>query len=400
LAEIGTPGGLELIAVTGMVPLKNFHECGQWEEGKELQHVAKNYGVRRSACLGCNIHCHALYEVREGKYAGAKGGGPEYETLAALGTKCLCNNLPAILHMNALCNKYGLDTVSTGNIIALLMDLYDRGIISKQETDGIPMVWGDADAMIQMIDKIAHREGVGDKLAEDQLEYARNLKRDAEKFVVHNKGLPPTGVEIRAAMGAALSFGVSPRGAHHLSGLPTVEWVQSPVVAKKICGKAEGGDTMSYHPQAKAKIVQYYENLFIIIDSLGICKFDFGHDHTWHDSAEELADLEETLCKFLEVVTGEKFTWEELFTIADRVYNIERLYINSMGMTRKDDQPCIRSQTESCPGEHPVGPVPLPPIDMRKYNKMLDGYYELRGWDKEGRPTKETIEKLGLSEEV
>jgi aldehyde:ferredoxin oxidoreductase len=385
-----------------MVPVKNFHECGLGEKRGSIsgEKIKEVHQVRRSGCLGCNVDCHCLYEVKEGKYAGAKGGGPEYETLCAFGTKCLCDNLPAVLYMNALCNKYGLDTVSTGNIIALLMDLYDRGIISKQETDGIPMVWGDADAMIQMIDKIAHREGVGDKLAEDQLEYARNLKRDAEKFVVHNKGLPPTGVEIRAAMGAALSFGVSPRGAHHLSGIPTIEWIPNPVVAKKVCGYKEGGDPISYHPQAKAKTVQYYENLFTLLDSLGLCKFAFGHSAIWHDSAEDITFMEETLCRFLEVVTGEKFTWEELSTIADRIYNIERLYINNMGMTRADDQPCIRSQTESCPGEHPVGPVPLPPIDIGKYNKMLDAYYELRGWDKEGRPTKETIEKLGLSEEV
>ena len=116
------------------MPVKNFWECGQWKEGFHLKDITRQYGVRRSACFGCNVHCHTLYEVKEGEYAGVTGGGPEYETVNAFGGKCLCSDMPAILYMNRLCAEYGLDTVSTGNIIALLMDLYDKGKISEKAT--------------------------------------------------------------------------------------------------------------------------------------------------------------------------------------------------------------------------------------------------------------------------
>ena len=107
--------------------------------------------------------------------------------------------------------------------------------------------------------------------------------------------------------------------------------------------------------------------------------------------------MEQCLENAIEVVSGEKFSWDDLMEIADRVYNIERVFINNHGMTRKDDEPSYRDLTEECPGEHPVGLSPLPPIDKEKFDKMLDAYYGLRGWDKEGRPTKNILEKLGLT---
>jgi len=298
--------------------------------------------------------------------------------------------------MNTLCNKYGLDTVSTGNNIALLMDLYERKIITKKDTDGVVMAWGDTKAMEAMIHKIARGEGVGKKLAVDSFEFAKKLGRGAEKRVMGHKGMTPTGVEVRSSIGAALSHCLSPRGSHHLSGIPTVEWVPNPEIAERICGHAEGADTMSYHPQAKARSVKYYEDLFIIVDSLGVCKFAFGHSPFWHGSKEDIDAMEQCIVDCIEAVTGEKYPWEELMAIADRVYNIERVFINNQGMTRKDDEPSFRDSTEECPGEHPVGLSPLPPIDKKKFDKMLDAYYELRGWDKEGKPTQDTLKKLEI----
>ena len=401
-AELGTPGGIDFLATIGMLPRKNWYECGIWEKQNKInaKSLVSSYEVTRSGCFNCPIHCHCLYKVREGKFMGVIGGGPEYETICAFGNKCLSDDMPAILHMNTLCNQYGLDTVGTGNILALLMDFYDHKIITRKETDGIPMIWGDTEAMITMIHKIANGEGIGKKLAVDSFEFAKRLGKGAEKFVKHNKGLTPTGVEIRSAMGTALSFCLSPRGSHHLSGIPTAEYAPNPEVAERLCGYKEGADIMSYHPQAKAKLVNYYENLFIVIDSLGICKFPYGHFPFWHGSRKQIDELEKCLTDSLEVVTGEKFSWPELMLIADRVYNIERIFINNHGMTRKDDEPCLRDLTEECPGEHPMGSSPLPPIDKEKYDKMLDAYYELRGWNKEGKPSKETRRKLGLDEDT
>jgi len=398
-SERGTPNLFDFLSMIGMLPRKNWRECGVWEKQEAIhgRTLEKDYQVSRSACFNCFIHCHCLYRVKEGDYEGVIGGGPEYETLCAFGNKCLCDDMPAILHMNTLCNKYGLDTVSTGNILALLMDLYDRKIITKKDTDGVSMVWGDTESMITMIHKIARGEGVGKKLALDSFEFAKGVGKGAEKLVTTHKGLTPTGVEVRSSMGALLSHCLSPRGSHHLSGIPTVEWVPNPEIAERVCGHAEGADTMSYHPQAKARSVKYYEDLFIIVDSLGICKFAFGHSPYWHGSKEQIDEMEQCLVDAIEVVTGEKFSWDDLMEIADRVYNIERVFINNHGMTRKNDLPSFRDLTEECPGEHPVGLSPLPPIDKDKFEKMLDAYYDLRGWDKEGRPTKKTLSKLGLT---
>lgn len=400
-SEIGTPGIFDFVSTIGMLPRKNWRECGIWEKQEAIhgRSLVKYYQVSRSACFNCFIHCHCLYRVKQGKYKGVIGGGPEYETLCALGNKCLCDDMPALLYLNTLCNQYGLDTVSTGNIIALLMDLYDRKLISKKDTDGIAMVWGDTEAMITMVHKIGKSEGVGKKLAVDSLEFAKILGKGAEKLVMNHKGLTPTGVEVRSAMGAALSHCLSPRGSHHLSGIPTSDWVPNPEVAERVCGYKEGADTMSYHPQAKARSVKYYEDLFIIVDSLGICKFAFGHSPYWHASRGQIDEMEKCLVDSIEVVTGEKFLWDELIGIADRVITTDRVFINNHGMSRKDDQPCWRDSTEECPGEHPVGLSPLPPIDNEKFGKMLDTYYELRGWDNDGKPTRSTLKKLRIGRE-
>ena len=153
---------------------------------------------------------------------------------------------------------------------------------------------------------------------------------------------------------------------------------------------------MSYNPRAKANSVKYYEDLFILVDSLGVCKFAFGHSPFWHDSRENMDDMEKCIIEALKVVTGEIYTWDELMQISNRVYNIDRVFINRNGMTRKDDEPSYRDLTEACPGNHPVGYSPLPPIDKEKFDQMLEAYYDLRGWDREGRPTQETLEAFGI----
>lgn len=399
VSRLGTPNLFDFVSMLGMLPRKNWRECGIWDKQEAIhgRTLEKNFQVSRSACFNCFIHCHALYKVSNGPYGEVIGGGPEYETLCAFGNKCLCNDMPAILYMNTLCNKYGLDTVSTGNIIALLMDMYERNVISENDTDGVAMVWGDPQAMIQMIEVIAKRKGVGDKLAMDACDYAGSIGKEAEKLVTSHKGMTPTGVEVRSATGALLSHCLSPRGSHHLSGIPTIEWAPNPEISERVSGHKDGADTMSYNSKAKANAVKYYEDLFILVDSLGVCKFAFGHSPFWHDSKESMDDMEKCIVEALKVVTGETYAWDELMQIANRVYNIERVFINNHGMTRKNDEPSDRDLSEACPGNHPVGLSPLPPINKDKFDRMLDAYYDLRGWDKEGKPTHKTLEKLGLA---
>ena len=398
ISQYGIPGVTNLIASTGMTPIRNWQACGIDPKFNELVTVwFDKYGVRREACFTCPIHCHATYAVDDGKYP-TRGGGPEYETTTAFGHKCDVTDARAVLKLNSMCNDYGLDTVESGNLFATLMELRERKLIDKSFTDGVDLQFGNGDAMVELLPKIAFREkGFGERASQGQYRLAKKMGEEALKSVVHQKGMGPTGVEIRSTVGSALSFSLSPRGAHHLSGLPTAEWVNYPPIAVHLTGYKEAGDIRSYHPQAKAKLVQYYENLFYMADSLGICKFDFGHLGFWHDDPKQFDFMINSVLNCIYYATGNKYTKDEMFNIFEKAYQIERSIISLRGMRRKDDLPTYKAQTQSCPGQHPAGPIPLPPIDMVKYNKILDAYYENRGWHKDtGIPKPEHLEKLGL----
>lgn len=399
LSNYGTPGFTKLVGQTGMTPFKNWQECGvdpKWDDlEKGWNH---KYGQRREACFGCPIHCHATYAINDGKYP-TRGGGPEYETTNALGQKCYVTDSRVVLKLNTMCNDYGIDTVETGNTFATLMEWREKGIIDKDFTDGIDLVFGNGDAMIELVPKIAHRHGCGKKLAMGPYRLGMSLGEEAMKSVVHQKGMGPTGVEIRATVGSALQFSVSPRGAHHLTGLPTAEWVNIPPLSKHTSGGYdEAGELLSYHPLAKAKLVQYYENEFFIPDSLGICKFPYGHVPFWHDTPEKLEGMYTILTRALYFATGIEYTKEDLFKTGEKAYQIERATIAMRGIRRPDDMPCYKALAGPCPGAHPVGPVPLPAIDRKKYEKVLDAYYEVRGWGTDGIPRISHLNGLGLKE--
>ena len=400
MASYGVPGVTNLIASTGMTPIRNWQRCGIDPKFNELvTEWYDKYGVRREGCFTCPVHCHATYAVNDGPYP-CRGGGPEYETTTAFGHKCDVTEANLVLKLNSMCNDYGLDTVEAGNLFATIMELNERGIINKDFTDGIDIQFGNGDAMINLLPKIAFREkGFGEKAACGQYRMTKKLGKEAMKSVVHQKGMGPTGVEIRSTIGAALAFSLSPRGAHHLSGLPTAEWVNYPPIAVHLTGYKEAGDIRSYHPQAKAKLVQYYENLFFMADSLGICKFNFGHLGYWHDDPKQFDYMIDSVVKSIYYATGIKYTWDKLFAIFGKAYQIERATIALRGIRRVDDLPNYKALNESCPGDHPAGPIPLPPIDLDKYNKILDAYYELRGWDKKtGIPKSAKMRELGLDD--
>lgn len=399
ISKYGTPGVTRLIGATGMTPIKNWQECGIWADDTEIdgKPLVERWGVKRDACFSCPAHCHALYLSADGAVK-SLGGGPEYETTTALGHKCLVSDGSMVLKLNAMCNDFGLDTVESGAMFSSMMEWYDRGLIDASFTDGVPMEWGNGMGMIELLPKMALRQGCGDLLAEGPYRVGRQLGDEALKYVYQQKGMCATGVETRATIGAMLSFALSPRGSHHLSGLPTAEWVNIPAIAEHIAGFKEAGELLSYHPEGKARLVRFYENMFEVPDSLGICKFNFGHLGYWHDTPESFEWMWERLVTALNAATGLAYTKDKLLEIAEKAYQIERAVITSRGIRRRDDMPNWRCLNETCPGEHPVNPIPLPAIDKDKFEKILDKYYELRGWNEDGVPKKETLEKLGMAD--
>ncbi len=398
LSEYGTPGLTRVIGQTGMTPIKNWNQCGIWPNDVKLtQYLIDTWGIRRESCFGCPIHCHASYRVDQGEYP-SLSGGPEYETINALGHKCLEPRAEIVLKLNEICNDLGIDTVEAGNMFSSLMEWYERGLIDEAFTDGVPMTWGNGEGMLEILPRIAFRQGCGARLAEGPYRVGKGLGQEALNYVFHYKGMGATGVDTRSTIGTMLQFAVSPRGAHHLTGIPTAEWVNVPALALHTGGFEEAGDIRSYHPEAKARLVRYYENLFELPDSMGTCKFPWGHTGFWHDSPEDLEKMWDYFVQGLYLATGLTYSKEELMEIGERAYQIERAVVVMRGIQRKDDMPNWRSLYESCPGDHPVGPVPLPPIDEKKYAKILDTYYQLRGWSKEGVPKRRTLESLGLKD--
>jgi len=398
MSRYGTPGILRLIGQIGMTPIKNWSQCGIWSDDLELTEMMGNkWWERQDACYGCPVHCLGAYRVDDPHYA-SFSGGPGYDSIVSLGHNCLEPRAKIVLKLNAMCNDLGLDPVELGNTFSTLMEWYEKGVIDEKFTDGVPMRWGNGEGMIELVSKIASRKGCGDKLAEGPYRVGKELGKEALKCVYHQKGMCAPGLETRSAIGSMLSSALSPRGSHHLSGLPTTEWINSQSVAVRVTGFKEAGDIRSYHPEAKARLVHFYENLFELPDSLGICKFPFGHFGYWHDRPKDMEKMWDYLTKALYYATGTKFTKNELMDIGERAYQIERAAIVMRGIRREDDIPNWKCLNEKCPGEHPVGPVPLPPIDQKKYEKILDSYYSLRGWTKEGIPTRKRLMGLDLKE--
>lgn len=384
---LGTTAITGLAQALGFLPTRNF-QASTFEEADKLtgEVILKEHITKHKSCFNCPVGCSRYYKVEEGEYAGTVGEGPEYESISALGTKCGNGNLPSILHANTLCNKLGMDTISAGSVIGWAMEAYQRGIIKSEDIGGLKLEWGNHEAEIQLIHKIARREGIGDVLAEGVLRAARRL--GGEEFAVHSKGMEYPAVDVRGTKGMALSFAVSPRGGDHLKGLPLYE-VAPEVYQQDIKEEVGIEITPQYWAQyeTKARLMYWHENWHCVVDSLGLCKL-------------------EGICikplkprhfqQMLAAATGWDISIEELEAIGERIWNLERLFGVREGIRRQDDLPPHRLYNELIS----TGPGTGEGLDHEKFEAMLNEYYLLRGWDeKTGVPGEEISQKLGLHQE-
>jgi aldehyde:ferredoxin oxidoreductase len=376
-AKIGTANGIEGSENIGNLPIKNWRQ-GNFAGVKTINgyHMADTILTRRYYCDKCIMGCGRTVHVKEGKYATVEGGGPEYETLGIMGSNCLVDNLEAIAKANELCNRYGMDTISAGAAVAFAMEAFERGIITKQMTAGLEIAWGDPDVLIELIHRIAQRKDIGNLLAEGTARAAKELGGVASEFVVHVHGLDFPAHDPRNATGTGLQFATSARGACHLSSFthdfeigctfPELGYDKSP----------ERWDV-----KGKGEFISKFQNVMGMFDSLVLCKFlVYG-----------LGDsIIKTLVEWVNSVTGWDMTFDEFITTGERIFNIKRLYNGRHGMSRKDDilPPRIMSHMRGSGG----AAANLPHLGL-----MLSEYYQYRGWDEFGLPTKETIERLGLS---
>jgi len=373
LREGGTSVGLDFCEEIGNLPIRNWSQ-GIWPEGaKRLTGLtmAKELLIRRYHCNHCIINCGRVVESVEGPYRGREIAGPEYETLALLGANCLIDDLRTIVNANELCNRYGIDTISTGNAVSFAMEAYERGLVTKSDTGGIELTWGNGEALLSTIGSIARGEGIGELLGNGVRRAAEEIGGTAGEFAMHVKGLEPPAHDPRARFTQGLGFATANRGACHLAQF-TMDYEEGSVIEDL----GSPGLPNRFNTEGKGENVFRMQNLMSLFDSLVCCKFVLFGGITV-----------KPLIEFLNAVTGWEIDHSHFFTIGERIFNVKRLYNVRLGISRKDDTLPPRMLTHRRGG----GTNELPLLYT-----MLNDYYHYRGWDEFGIPTRERLKELGL----
>ena len=376
LREFGTAGVVTPNEESGDLPIKNWSK-GSWPEGAQRisgPTMNRTCLTKRYYCGQCAIGCGRVVKVDQGPYAVAEGPGPEYETLAMIGSNCLIDNLEAIAKANELCNRYGLDTIAAGAVIAFGMEAYDRGLITNSDTDGIELTWGNADAMLEMLKAIGEARGFGQVLGQGVRKAASVIGGNAEEFACHVKGMELPAHDPRARFSNVLGYATSNRGACHLNvfGMD----FESGLVPPEGLGYHKDQDP--YEVDGKAKFSVAMQDLMSVFDSLTVCKFIlFGGVGV------------PALAHWLNCITGWDFDVDSLLRVGTRAFTVKRLYNNRLGITRKDDM--LPPRIANSPRDDGGSKDKIPP-----QGQLLNDYYKLRKWTEFGEPTAEVLKELGI----
>ena len=375
----------------GFLAIRNFQQTGGFEgiENFNPKNVAPQFYISNKPCFKCPIGCGKKFEVKEGPYAGEWGNKIEEGAFTPLGPVCGNDNIASVFKMNNMGNQLGLDLIEFASGMAVVMEWYEKGIVTEKDLDGIQLTWGNHEAMAKMMEKVAFRQGVGDVLAEGIVKASKQFGKEAETYVSHSKGMVMGGVDSRIMKGTSLGFATSTRGACHLTALVPVEFPAFPVMTKEEAeakfGTAEVMDPSSYK---KASPLIYYQHKSLMCDLFQVCKFLLGLGTGTKDFSFD------NLYTLFYLATGVKVNEEEMLTVAERVHNVERAYSCREGLDRKDDRLIGKWADEPVPN----GPYKGEMIDSEKWEVMLDEYYRLRGWDENGVPKKEKLKELGLDD--
>lgn len=330
-------------------------------------------------CFACPIECGRGTEIKEGKYAGHKGEGPEYETVGTFGGMCQVSDLNAVTMAGYLCNDYGIDTISAGSTIAFAMECFEKGILTEAETEGLALQFGNADLIIELIHLIARREGIGDMLAEGTKRMAEKLGQGSDHFAMHVKGLELPAYDSRAVQLTGLTYATANRGGDHVTA-----YVQGPTFVDApflIVEDSEIKDPFVADPD-EVKVARDLEDMLTTFDCVGACKF-MG-----------LCLEAEGWVEIVRLVTSWDLSLADYKQAGERVYNLARAFSNREGLSAAGDTLPKRLLEE---------PLPEGPAEghVNELPALLETYYRQRGWDKDtGKPTPEKLRELGLEEVV
>lgn len=364
--EFGTPLFVDVMNANNIMPTKNFQE-GFFEEGDEINgaEIIDTTLVRSKSCYGCPLNCGRNTRLpAESKYQG-RGDGPEYETCFSLGSNICVGELDAVTKMNYICNETGMDTMDAGTTIATIMELHEKGLISKEKI-GFSLKWGDADGSIRLLEMIATGDGFGREAAMGGKYLAD--KYGAPEVFMGSKGQGFAGYHPRGMVGQGLLYATSPEGGNHTTGN---------TIQPEINGIPEPMDPLT--PEEKPEMVIRRQDETAFWECCGVCVFPYM---LMEEGTEVIAD-------FYSAVVGEAYSEDDVRKLGERVFNLEREFNRRLGFDRKDDT-LPRRLTHEPHGEG-IGEGNVVPLE-----EMLDRYYELRGWTQDGLPTERKLKELGL----
>lgn len=341
----------------GILPTYNFKATTFAGHDKiNGETMLSQYKIGDSACFMCPMCCGNICLVKNGKYAGTVTEGPEYESCAMLGSNLGVDSFAAVLAANRLCDELGMDTISTGSIVGAVIEGYEKGIISLADLDGKEIAWNDDEAILDLINRTARREGVGATLANGSRGIIARWP-EMENVLLQVKGLEQSAYDSRVGTSMGLAYATSDIGAHH-----TRAWT----IAKEL---EEGA---AWSAEDKVNLVMYHQALRPLFDMLGVCRLPWI----------ELGLNERHYEKFYTCITGKQATLEELLALSDKVYDLTRRINVRMGASRKDDTLPFKVRKSPVHGGPNAGKF----LDEAEFERMLSLYYERRGWDSDGIP--------------
>lgn len=377
----GTNMIADMVNIRGGYPTHNW-QSSTFEQIEQVnaEAMTEQVLVEGVRCYSCPVACGRGTQIRSGKYAGESGEGPEYETTNTLGAMCGVSDMNAITKANYLCNDYGLDTISAGATIAFAMECYQKGILTREQTNGMALEFGDAQTVIALVEKIARREGIGDLLALGTRRMAQSLGGDSQHFAMQVKGLELPAYDPRAAKITGLGYSTAARGGDHMNA-----YIQGPTfidVPFLIVDESSIHDPFIADPQ-EAFIVADMENALNALDCLGGCKF-MGVLL----AAQELTDL-------VNAATGWDLSVAEFRRCGERLQNMVRIFNARQGLRREHDTLPERLMLDPLPD----GPAQGMVLELSALEAMKDAYYTARGWDlRTGLPTPSKLRELGLED--
>ncbi|MGI6038491.1 MAG: aldehyde ferredoxin oxidoreductase family protein [Limnochordia bacterium] len=380
----GTSRGIKGLDAGGILPTHNF-VTGTFEKADEIsgEAIVDQVLIDREGCYACPIRCKRVVKVEEPYNVDPFYGGPEYETVGSLGSLLDIGDLKPISKGNELCNKYGLDTISVGTTIAFAMECYENGLLTKEDTGGLELNFGNEEVMLQLLEMITRREGIGDLLADGVRIAAEKIGRGAEKYAMHVKGQELPMHEPRGKNSLALAYALSPTGADHMENPHDPGFAAPGNMLDNVAalGLLEPLPSIDLSDK-KVRQFFYLQQIWSLYNSICLC--DFVATPTYPLSFEKIIEL-------LNAATGWNTSLYELLKIGERANTLSRVYNVREGFTRADD-----TLPERLFEPLASGALEGVAIDREEFDKALSTYYAMAGWDEEGVPTKAKLEELDI----